>query len=358
MKAIRLFAPLLALLIGIFVGCSDSGTVNQPPGDEPVGKLYVLNQGDGTLYIYDSQTLARTDSVDTKVSKPHYIEFSPDGLYYYVTTLETGGGHIAKFDARSNQFMDSVSVPPAVIPSAIAISQDNRYGYICNFSRLSGYSKIHKYDLSTMQHVDSMLAGAMTHDLKITSDGSTIIACNRNSDNVTLIYTDADTVTFIPMDSTNILPSPTVYEPYGVIIDNDDSLAYIACVKAKQVRVLDIAARKIVDSVDIPVGVSSALAGPTLLAISPNNEVVFVTTQIGNSVVAFNTSTGNILADIPFSTPSPFGICMSDDGSRVYVACIGLTDGNGRVYVIDGATYAKVDSIDVGNLSYGLVWQK
>ncbi|MEE8404621.1 MAG: hypothetical protein V3S17_04455, partial [candidate division Zixibacteria bacterium] len=260
--------------------------------------------------------------------------------------------------ASDNQFVDSVSVPPSVVPSAIVITNNNMYGYVCNFLALSSNSKIHKYNLSTMQHVDSMLAGAMTHDVKITFDGSVIVACNRKSDDVTLIYTDADTVTFIPMDTNNIRPNPTVYEPFGVIIDSNDSLAYIACVKARQVRVLDIAARKIVDSVDIPVGVSSPLAGPTLLAISPNNEVVFVTTQIGNSVVAFNTSTGNILADIPFSTPSPFGICMSDDGSRVYVACIGLTDGNGRVYVIDGATYAKVDSIDVGELSYGLVWQK
>jgi DNA-binding beta-propeller fold protein YncE len=318
--------------------------------------LYVINQSDATLYIYDTHTLTRIDSIDTRVSLPHYIEFAPDEQNYYITTLELPTGHIAKIDALTNLFVDSVSVSPGVVPSAIAVTADSKYGYVCNFSSPSQRTFIHKYDLSTMQYVTALQAGAMTHDIKITSDGSVVVACNMTSDDVTLVYAGPDTVTFVPLDTMNI--GGNEYSPYGVVIDHKDSLAYIACMDKMMVKVLDIAARQFVDSVEIPVMGSDPVAGPSLMAVSPNDQVVFVTTQGGNSVVAFSTATGAILADIYFSTPYPFGITMTDDGSRVYVACVGTSISNGRVYVIDGNTFAIVDSLEVGIQSFGLVWHR
>jgi DNA-binding beta-propeller fold protein YncE len=64
-----------------------------------------------------------------------------------------------------------------------------------------------------------------------------------------------------------------------------------------------------------------------------------------------------VVADIPLKIPNPFGINISDDGSRVYVACINKPGDHGRVYIIDGENLVKIDSIDVGKQSYGLTWQ-
>ena len=362
---IRKYQNLLILEVGIasfylllfsffFQGCDNPPVLTEP--DEPKGRLYVLNQSDATLYIYDTHTLKRIDSLDTRVKLPHYIEFAPDEQNYYITTLEPLGGHIAKFDALTNLFVDSVSVSPAVVPSAMAITADSRYGYVCNFSSPSQRTFIHKYDLSTMQYVTALQAGIMTHDIKITSDGSVVVACNMNSDDVTLVYAGPDTVTFVPLDTMNM--SGHAYMPYGVIIDHKDSLAYIACMEKMQVKVLDIAARQFVDSVDIPISVMAPLAGPTLMAISPDDNVVYVTTQVGNSVVAFSTLTDSILADIKFDVPNPFGITISDDGARIYVACVGTPATNGRIYVIDGNSLSIVGHIDVGKQSFGLVWHR
>jgi DNA-binding beta-propeller fold protein YncE len=270
--------------------------------------------------------------------------------------LEPLGGHIAKFDALTNSFVDSVSAPPAVVPSAIAITADSRYGYVCNFSSPSQRTFIHKFDLSAMQHLTALQAGIMPHDLKITSDGAVVVSSNMNSDDVTLVYTDLDTVTFVPIDTMNM--GSHAYMPYGVIIDHKDSLAYIACMDKMMVKVLDIAARQFVDSIDIPVSVSAPLAGPTLMAISPDDRVVYVTTQLGNSVVAFSTVNDSILADISLDTPGPFGITMSDDGTRVYVACVGTPATNGRIYVIDCNSLSIVAHLDVGKQSFGLVWHR
>lgn len=347
------FATLFLIAL---IGCSDS-TSPTVVTVGPDGNLYVLNQGDNTLYVYETKTNTRIDSVDTQVNKPHYIEFSPDGANFYIVTLENTGA-IAKFDAATNTFIQSVTAPPAVQPSAIVITPDSRYGYVCNFSAASSPTKIHKYDLTTMTHVDSLPAGVTTHDLKITSDGSVIVACNRFTDNLTLAYPGPDTVTFVNIDNDSVYAAGRAkYGPFGVAIDHRDSLAFIACMDARQIRVLDIAARMIVDSIDIPVSATLPISGPTLMAVAPDNDVVFVTTRSGNSIVAVRFSTHEVLADIPLSTQFPFGISMSSDGSRVYVATIGNPLEHGMVYIVDGDTYKMVDSLVVGKENFGLIWQ-
>jgi DNA-binding beta-propeller fold protein YncE len=101
-----------------------------------------------------------------------------------------------------------------------------------------------------------------------------------------------------------------------------------------------------------------APVGAALSAIAHDDSKIFVTTQFGNSLVVASTSTKQILETIPFSTPRSFGVKMNHDGSRVYVACANLQDQPGRVYVIDGFDFTKVDSVDVGLNSYGLNWHQ
>lgn len=346
----------LAIVMLLPLGCGDDDEgVTKPANTNPEGRLYVLNQADATMYVYDTRTMTRVDSVFTHVENPHYIEFSPDGDNFYIISLEASG-FFAKFDADSNFFIDSAAAPPAVQPSAIAITADNKFGYICDFI-IDGTSRIYKYDLDSMKLDTFLQSGNRTHDLKITSDGSTIIACNAGSDNLTLIDVATDNVTFVDVGPD---PQPETggnYGPWGIIIDHRDSLAFVACMHSRDIRVLDIAARQIVDSIPIPVAPGILISGPTLLAVSPDNDVVFVTTQNGNSVVAVSVSTKDTLADIPLGIPNPFGITMSDDGSRIYVACIGVPGSRGWIYSIDGNSYAKVDSIAVGTNCFGLIWR-
>lgn len=355
-----LLIVLSSLLVTIVVaGCDDDDPPNGVPiNNNPAGRLYVLNQTDGTVYIYDTKTLTRTDSIDAIVANPHYIEFSPDGQFYYLTTLESPG-RIAKFSSVSNTLVDSVTMTGSPIPSAIAITSDNMFGYLCDFTAGTQLGNVHKYNLNTMSFVSSSIqAGATSHDLKITSDGSVIVVCNQKTDDVTLVYPGADTVFFVPIDPDSTRPpGQAAYGPFGIAIDHRDSLAFVACIIANQIRVLDLTTRTIVDSVDIPVVPTASPAGPTLMAVSPDNRVVYVTTQWGNSVVAVDMITKQVLADIPLSVGRSFGITMSDDGSRIYVAATNLQNQTGRIYVLDGATNTMIDSLDVGTNSFGIYWR-
>ena len=338
-------------------GCGDNGTDSGSGG--PAGLLYVLNQGDASIYIYDTESLARVDSIATGVKKPHYLEFAPDGDQFYVTTLEATG-QIGKFDASDNHLIDSVTAQPAVQPTAIAITPNGQFGYVCNFSLPDQRTQIHKYDLLAMTYEGAMQAGSLTHDIKGTSDGRMLVACNMNSDDLTIVYPDEDSVAFIGIDpdSAYSISSHPKYGPHGIVIDHRDSLAYVACMMGRQVRVLDLYSRQITDSVAIPIHHTQGhLTGPTLLAISPDDRTVYLTTSGGNSFVAFDTQTRAIVADILFATPFPFGIAISDDGSRVYVACVGSPADHGRVYVINTKSLAKTDSLDVGKESFGVAWR-
>ena len=211
-----------------------------------------------------------------------------------------------------------------------------------------------------MTVVDSVPAGAMTHDLKITKDGRWVVACNRNTEDITIVDTQADTVIVVGIDPDSVY-APTgspKYGPFGVAIGRGDSLAFIACIVGDQVRVLNIKSQRIVDSIDVPhIHSDSHPHGATLMALSPNNEVIFVTTQWSNHVMAIRVSDKQVLAEIEFSVGRSFGISISDDGSRVYVACANLTNQPGMVYAIDGTTLRKVASSLVGLNSFGLIWR-
>jgi YVTN family beta-propeller protein len=195
--------------------------------------------------------------------------------------------------------------------------------------------------------------------VKLTNDGTTIFACNRFTDDLTIVTTSNDNVDIRSLNEADpSTPGTPKYGPYGLAVDSRDSLLYVACLdsNANQVRVWDIAAGAVVDSIIIPFDKSQEgpgkFAGPTLMDMTSDDSQLWVTTQWGNSVVVIDPPTKQVLADITFGTPLAFGVNISDDDSRAYVACANAPGELGRVYVINTETFAKVDSLLVGKNSY------
>jgi DNA-binding beta-propeller fold protein YncE len=353
MKRFLIFSMLLVTLC---VGCTeDRPTRPIPRVIGPEGSIYVLNQTDGTIYVFDAKTGARTDSMPAAVPTPHHMEFSPDHTHFYVVS-RSNPGKIAKFNHATGELIDSTTTPGAVFPTSIAVSISGGVGYVADFTASPTTGNIIKYDLNTMDVLLSTIqSGSGTHDVKATNDGSKVIACNRFTDDLTIVTTSNDNVEIRSLNEANpSTPGTPKYGPYGLAIDTKDSLLYIACLdsNANQVRVWDIASEAIVDSIMIPFDRSQEaagkFAGPTLMDMTSNDAQLWVTTQWGNSVVVINPTTKQILADIPFGTPLAFGVNISDDDSRAYIACAGAPGENGRVYIIDTQTFTKVDSLLVG----------
>ncbi len=354
MKQIGILA--LMVLSQFVAACGDDSSSSGPRG-----KIYVLNQTDGTIFKLNAGRLTLNDSLSAGVVEPHFITFDPDGDFYYVVSFSQNG-EIAKFSATRDSLFGKFSAT-GLFPTAISISPDGLFGYVSDLStRGDTANMIFKFDLTTLALVDSVPTGAMTHALVTSNDGSFIVAANM-SDDVTFIDIATDTAYRVNIDPDSAyLIDEVQYGPFGVVVDSLDSLAYVACLRGPelkvpgQVRVIDIAAKTVIDSIMIPLASLKTPFGPTLMVLSPDNTTLWVTNQWANSVSVINTTSRKVIADVILEVGLAFGITQSGDGSRVYVACANVPGGAGRIYAIDGVTFEKVDSVDVGLNSFGIVW--
>jgi YVTN family beta-propeller protein len=363
------------LLHGIFffltvltiMGCHDKGDDPNTAIEGPAGKLYVLNQADNNIFVYDTRTMTKLKTVETHIAKPHYIVFSPDQQFYYVMTVDLSG-KIAKFDAADDSFLTDFDLTAAaravfpnqrsVIPAGLCITGDGQYGYMCDYSAGSERGHIYKVNLATLAVEKKLQSGAQTHELQSTADGKIIVACNLRSDDITLLYTDGDSVAFVPIDPAQA-PDPLNprYGPYCVAMDHHLQKAYISCLYAHQVRILDIYSRQIIDSIAIPITTGISTSGPAMIHHSHSGNYLFLTTKWGNTLVVVDLATRSVVAEIPIGAGHPFGVATSDDDKHVYVAASGQPPNHGFMYDIDVAQLKIIDSVEVGVDSWGIGWK-
>jgi len=362
----RLIIGVACTGVLLAAGCdssSSTGGGGTGTNTNPEGFLYVPNQADSTMYIYDTKTMVRVDSFAIPMDEPHFVTFDHNLQYYYLIGRKAPG-QIAKYQASNDSLITVVSVPGNAFPTACAISGNNDTLYMTDFT-LGDNGRTHRYDISGANLVwrDSVLqAGQQTHDIRISGSKRLVISAGFSSDDITILDLQTGDVQPLTLDTARLGFNPTSnnYGPYGVLIDGNNTLAVIACRKGvDQLRLVDLVNLKILDSIPIPVTVpGNAVSGPTYMVIHPvNNNIVFVTNYTDNTVSVVRLSTREVLETLNFATPKPFGIAISDDGSRVYVTCTNTRPATGRVYVIDGNTYAKLDSLDVGSEPFGLAWR-
>lgn len=353
--------PLALAAVCLLTGCEEDPTSPQTPALGPPGRLYVANQTDSTMYVYDTETLERVDSFPAGLNQPHFVRFSDDLAKFYVVSRDFNG-RLARFNAATNTLED-VEPLPGLFPTSIGITPDGLFGYVADFSAVGVETRVYKVNLATLTIVDSISAGASTHDVDITSDGSIVVATNMG-DVITMIYTDADTVHQVSIDPDSIYaPSRMKYMPYGLTIDHKDSLVYIACLHhhnvTAQVRVLDLMTRQIVDSLYLPidhlVGHGDP-SGATLVELSPDDAYLYVTTQWDNTIQVVRLATRTVI-ELPVEVGRTFGVSATDDGSRVYFTGAGNANDSGYVFIMDTDTHNLIDSIKVGRNPFGLRWR-
>lgn len=369
-----LIYSLLILMLGI-TGCDDddNGINGTPLSNHPEGRLYITNQADQTVYVYDTETLTLIDSFTTNVVEPHFVNFSHDYQYYYVLGRQVGG-MISKYRTNDDSLIATITAPGAVFPTSFVISNNNDTMYVTDFTNDFGH--IHRYNVSgtNFQWLDSTLqTGKQTHDIRISSDGQLIVSAGYSSDDITVINTTTGNLLPISLiDGDNIFnPTSNRYGGYGVLIDQTKSMAIVSCRKSvtldtvnvsplqvdtipqDQIRLVDLNNSTILDSI-LLVGSNTNDTEPIYMALAPDNNILFVANNRDNSMSVVRLSTRDVIETIDFSVPKAFGITISDDGSRVYVGCTNTRPSSGMIYVIDGETYEKIDSIQVGSEPFGL----
>jgi len=118
-------------------------------------------------------------------------------------------------------------------------------------------------------------------------------------------------------------------QPAGVAVSPDGSRVYVANTASQNVSVIDSGTNTVISAITIPVSSQSSFADPIGVAVSPDGNRVYVTAYGAGTVSVIDAATNAITSTIAIPCDgcqytglgrAPWGLAISSDGSRVYVA--------------------------------------
>jgi YVTN family beta-propeller protein len=131
----------------------------------------------------------------------------------------------------------------------------------------------------------------------------------------------------------------------GFDVSPDHREVWVANAQDGTISVIDLAARKVVETIQANVG------GANRLKFTPDGKRVLVSTLGGPDLVVLETATRRVAKRIPIGHGAA-GIVIEPNGSRAFVAC---TPDN-YVAVIDLHSFAVTGHIQAGGEPDGMAW--
>jgi len=310
---------------------TDAGTINT--GTNTFGLLvtnsraYVTND-DNTITVID--TINRTVLGDiTFDDEPLDVAVAPDGKKLYITTL--GSDSVTVINTATNTITSHIGLTGRY-PSLIAVSPDGKTLYTTTTDERTGgeIPTITKISTATGKVTGTVqLPGAIAsfYALAPTPDGKKVYVitdlATEDPDDVppSGLYTFASTA-----KSAQLIDDGVYF--IGLQISPDGSRVYVNDVDSGEIKVIDTKTNTVADTIDVPV---DTLGGVTL---NGDGSVLLAVDTLSNSVVAFETTTGDydVLTAVPTTVTTVGyypGATLSPDGTQFYY----LAD-NGAVQVI------------------------
>ena len=205
----------------------------------------------------------------------------------------------------------------------------------------SGADRIEALDVATLEIVDSIEAGEDPEIFQIDPSGRILVATNEDDNEVT--------VTDLATGKTLRTIEDVGIEPEGVTFRNDGKVVFVTSEVTNTVLVVDPWSGEILDE---------ALVGarPRRGAVTPDDTEYWVTNELGGSVSILDAQTFEPLDEIYFEKRgmrvediNPVDFAMTRDGTTAYI-----TLGRARhVAVVDVATREVEDYILAGDRVWG-----
>jgi YVTN family beta-propeller protein len=335
---------------------SDAGAV---PYADSRRKVYVCNQGSDQLTVLDADALVARRILDVGLNPgadyPHNVVVDPAGEFFYMTLL--GSAHVLKYDAHADTMVAAAPVGQA--PANPVASPDGSTLYVTNWR--SDNPTLHVLDAATLAERYVLrfppALGASPHGLCVTRDGTTVYTTHEEAGSVFEIRpgstAEQSSLTFIPLAGRDTRR----LQPLQVVLDAAERFAYVTCLNAGEVQVIDTVLDEVVKV--IPIG-----GNPWLAALTGDGSRIYVANWGKNAVDVIDTAAQELVATLTNQTVGepvfarPHGVAMSADGTQVYVTNEntngdfpphhgGETSGNGNVVVIDVASNEVVKVLEV-----------
>lgn len=297
---------------------------------------YVANQGTNTVSVFDTRTGAL---VDTNPSSPAVVDpitvggvptgmaASPDGNRVYVTNQ--GDGTLSVIDTNPtsvtyNKVISTVKVGTS--PSAVAVGTDGRV-YVAN----TGSGTVSVITFTGSSHkISTVTVGSAPAALAVSPTTGQVYVANRGSNTVSVISTSNKVIKTITVGS----------QPTSVAITPDGKRVYVVNTGSATVSVINTATNTLVDTNPGTFAIDPIAVGPspTSVTISPDGGTAFVAN--GNDTLSvidlrptsatYNTVITTVAIDP--TAPEPVGghaIAINPATGTIYVS--DAVDGTVRV---------------------------
>ncbi|MBS1517709.1 MAG: beta-propeller fold lactonase family protein [Bacteroidetes bacterium] len=292
-------------------------------------KTFITNQASDLVAVLqtDTRRVLRLIPVggSNQLDAPHYVVLSPDQNFFYISLIQEG--YIEKYDVNLDYpFSRTDRLQVGLNPAHIVISPDGATGYVTNFDASGTERNIRKFSTSSPMQVTGIFQDQkMTapHGMALTNDGSRLFVSSEVGEYIFKI----NTASFINSDSTVIKEpiDPSVppngqgtgnFKPYQIILSQDESLIYVSCRGANQVRVYRTDDLSMVTQIPLGTG-----AYPLLMKLTSDGNYLFTCNRNNNTVSVINTLTQTVVTTISGVGIQPHGVDFTPDGQYAIISC-------------------------------------
>ena len=301
----------------------------------PSPALLVLSKEENSLNIVDPRAGRVVGRVPTGEG-PHEITVSDDGKLAFVANYggRNPGSTISVIDVATQKEVRRVDLGPLRRPHGITFAESKVY-FTAEFNKVIG-----RYDPAQNQ-VDWLLGTGQngTHMVLLNKDASQIFTANIGSDSITIFDSAPGPAGW------NATVVPVGKGPEGIDISPDGKELWAAHSRDGRVSVIDIANRKVTETLDARTKRSNRLK------ITPDGKLVLISDLEGGELVVFDRVARKEVKRMQLGR-SPEGILIEPDGSRAYVAIA----GDNNVAILDLKSLRLTARISTGPGPDGMAW--
>lgn len=232
--------------------------------------LYVNNTSGSTLTVIDpaSGKVSRT----LEVEDPYNLYFTPDGSRAIVVAEREQRLDVR--DPKTWALIGSVHIPGRG-PDHLDWTADGRELLIS--TEWDGY--LYKVDPFNMRVTGELNVGGLPIDIKLSPDGTVFYVANQGRHGVSIV--DPTTMTEIAFLSTD-------KGAHGLCISRDTRSIYVSNRLAGSVSVIDVASRKVTQTWSVG-------GSPDMLQVSPDGSQLWTADRYHDTVSVYDTTSGSVL---------------------------------------------------------------
>lgn len=314
-----------AVVVG---GAPASAQAEEGPGPATSVRAFITNYDGTGISVVDPEAGQLIAHIETG-HRPHGVTMAPDGRFVYVSN--EGSGTLSIIDPATNTVVHTLEV--GTEPNQLAVSADGRHAFVT----LHGDDAVAVVDLAQRKVMKVVPVGRAPHIALRSPDGRKIYVTSEGD--MKLVALDAQNWTVLSEVSLRAFPRVLAMTP-------DGKRAY------QTIRWLNGAL--VVNTHDLMVVVDRiALGEPDFapdgkdahgLAITPDGQQLWLTTQTTNTVTVINTGDHSIIGTVPVGD-NPNWVEFTPDGAMAVISNTGSND----VSVVDVGTRRVVATVSVGS---------